>query len=181
MFPNADDTASLVATQYRTVLKTALAVLGRSADAEDAAQDVVLKILQKNPALPERIDPWLYRVTVNTCKDRFRGSRPTVQLHAFVPDPSPSPERLLQRQEQTQLINAALRSLTSRERTVIVLRYLEGLSVGETATLLKTNALTVRSRAHAGRAKLVTYLRSDRKQRNRTTETSIKIWTAATE
>ena len=55
----------------RLVLRTALRLLGRLEDAEDASQEVFLRLHRALRRLDEERDlkPWLYRVTVNVCRD----------------------------------------------------------------------------------------------------------------
>src|SRR5271169_4585858 len=78
----------------RRVLRVALRLLNNPQDAQDAAQEVFLRLYKHFGDLDETrgYEPWLYRVTVNVCRDMARGRRRSVGL-AEVPDPvSPQPD-----------------------------------------------------------------------------------------
>src|ERR1700722_14189990 len=64
------------------VLRTAYRMLGNWADAEDAAQEVFLRLHRHGLGFANEAacGAWLYRVTVNLCLDRARSSRPTTEL-----------------------------------------------------------------------------------------------------
>src|SRR5260370_676753 len=87
----------LLVRHERLVLGTALRLLGRLEDAQDAAQEVFLKLHRNLHQFDEVRDftPWLYRVTVNVCRDQQRAR--TRKLHALDSQPEqadagPSPE-----------------------------------------------------------------------------------------
>jgi RNA polymerase sigma-70 factor (ECF subfamily) len=57
----------------RSLFGTALRMLGRPQDAEDAVQETFLKYYRKDPDVPpERVEAWLRRVLTNDCLDRLR-------------------------------------------------------------------------------------------------------------
>ena len=57
----------------RSLYGTALRMLGRPEEAEDAMQETFLKFYRKPPEIPEdRVDAWLKRVLINDCLDRLR-------------------------------------------------------------------------------------------------------------
>ncbi len=107
--------------------------------------------------------PWLYRITVNVCRDfnRRGGNDPSLSLDDLASvDPkaevesSASPyDQATQRQEQL-FIREALRSLPEKERNALVLRDLEGLSTREVASALGSTETTVRSQISRARLKL---------------------------
>ena len=70
----------------RQVLRTALHLLGRMEDAQDAAQEVFLRVYKHLRRCDERRDfaPWLYRIAVNVCRDiaRKRGREATLDESA---------------------------------------------------------------------------------------------------
>ena len=72
----------------RRILRVALRLLNNPQDAQDAAQEVFLRLYKHFGDLDETrgYEPWLYRVTVNVCRDMARGRRRSVGL-AEVPDP----------------------------------------------------------------------------------------------
>ncbi|MCL2031191.1 MAG: RNA polymerase sigma factor [Oscillospiraceae bacterium] len=128
--------------------RTALAVTGNSADAEEAVQDTFLRLWETSPkfASPEHEAAWLTRVTVNLCKNRLKSAwrRHTVPLTDTYPA-ADEPERELME---------ALARLPGPDRAVIHLFYYEGYSTPEIARLTGRRESSVRSRLTRARKKL---------------------------
>src|SRR5260370_20323553 len=115
----AGDTAAfeaILGLYERRVLLTALRLLNRNIeDAKDASQQVFLRLHRSLGRLDENrhFASWLYRITVNVCRDmlRARGQRPTLSLEeagaGLVPAAADDPLR----NEQRRLIYAALATL----------------------------------------------------------------------
>lgn|GEM_PF-5614943 len=143
------------AEHERLVLRTAYRLLGRWEDAQDAAQEVFLRRIQANGSLdPSRpVEPWLYRVTVNVCRDRYRRSRPGAEL-PDLPDTALDPEALALLEEQRRILHRAVEALPRRERAAVTLKYLDGLDDGEIAQRLGIGEGTVRAHLSTGRARL---------------------------
>jgi hypothetical protein len=70
---------TLMITHHPTVLRTACRLLGRIEDAEDAAQQVFLRLLRSRSEWRD-VGPWLYRVTVNVCNDFYRRRKLMTEL-----------------------------------------------------------------------------------------------------
>ena len=156
----------IIALHERRIARTAWRLLHRGEDVQDAAQEVYLRLYKSLRGFDERreLAPWLYRITVNVCRDfnRRGGKDPVLSLDAPAADgarieavePGASPyEQAAQRQEQL-LIAEALRALPEKERAAIVLRDLEGLSTREVAKVLGSTETTVRSQICRARLKL---------------------------
>ncbi len=140
-------------------------MLSNSSDAEDAAQDVFIKIYKNlghfkpSPYLAS----WVYRIAVNTCTDYRR--KP---VHERLPGASwddketapecvsgmPGPQSFLESKQTCQNIIRALNLLSEKLRTVIVLKEIEGLSYEEISRTLDISAGTVKSRISRGREEL---------------------------
>ena len=146
----------LMRMHERQVLRTALRLLGRLEDAEDAAQEVFLRLyrnLRGFEALTE-IRPWLYRVTVNVCYDLGRKRRRFV---AELPDEvavEQNQERGVTLEQRRELLAEALARLPEKERAAVVLREIEGLKTVEVAEILGSTPVTVRAQVSMGRARL---------------------------
>ena len=144
------------------VLRTAQRLLLNEADAQDAAQEVFLKMHRFASKFDKTRDPrpWLYRMTVNVCHDLRRkrkldvASGPAVESAAS----EPSPEERWSAAERRNLMFQALAALSDREREAIVLREVEGLPTAEVAEAMGTTEATVRSQISMGRAKLKDYV-----------------------
>jgi RNA polymerase sigma-70 factor, ECF subfamily len=142
----------------RSVLRVALRLLNNPQDAQDAAQEVFLRLYKHFADLDETrgYEAWLYRVTVNVCHDMARGRRRSVGL-AEVADPvAPQPDAYhdAARAQQREIIRRGLSRLGEKERAALVLRDVEGLSTREVAGILGSSENTVRSQICSARLKL---------------------------
>jgi RNA polymerase sigma-70 factor (ECF subfamily) len=137
-------------------------LLGKLEDAQDASQEVFLRLFKNQIHLNGDAKAWLYRVTVNVCNDHYRRRKSSVELDLEKADPAPDPERVLTLKERKQLIVEGLEILTARERASVVLRDIEGLSTAQVASILDVEEVTIRSQIHSARAKLARYVRSRR-------------------
>src|SRR5207244_4173224 len=103
---------------------------------------------------------WLYRVTVNSCRDILRKRKNITSLDDSRLSVESSTERELGREQQRRLVVEALRTLPEKERAALTLRDLEGLSTWEVAKILGSSEATVRSQISAARLKIRKMLRS---------------------
>ena len=150
----------LVARHQQRVLRTAYRLLGRMEDAQDASQEVFLRLLKNMHRIEGDPQAWLYRVTVNVCNDHFRRLTILPGEAAHDPaDPAPDPEGLLALEERKRLLMEGLQTWPARERAAVVLRDIEGLSTREVAEILKVEEVTVRSQISMARVKLAKYVR----------------------
>jgi RNA polymerase sigma-70 factor (ECF subfamily) len=121
-------------------------ILGTAADAEDVAQEAMLRVWTNAPRWrPEaRFRTWLYRVVVNLCLNRKRRA-PFASLEAAgdPADPRPDTATLLEHDERDRAIAAAIARLPERQRAAIVLTFHEGLSNAEAAAVLGTTRSAV--------------------------------------
>jgi RNA polymerase sigma-70 factor (ECF subfamily) len=141
----------------RQVYVTALRLLGRREDAQDAAQEVFLRLHRHLDRVDHsRLSPWLYRVTVNVCRDlareRLRHAGPTAGDNYAADGPDPQGAAGLA--ERRRLVTEALGKLPERERAAVVLRDIEGLSTHEVARILGSAEVTVRSQISSARRKM---------------------------
>jgi RNA polymerase sigma-70 factor (ECF subfamily) len=145
----------------KRVQRLCLRLLGRRADAEDATQEVFLKLLERARSFDgrARFSTWLHRLTVNLClhrmeRERLRLAR-ALPDEGGLPDSSGSPLESLSRTEAREALERLLARLTPEHRSVLVLRELEGLSYQEIAEALAVPEGTVMSRLSRARAELV--------------------------
>jgi len=137
------------------LFRTAIAVMGGKADAEDIVQDVFVKLFEKNPSFqsPEHEAAWLIRVAVNLCKSRLRSHwwKKTVPLLDTYP---------AQTDEQQNIMQTVL-ALPSKYRTVIHLFYYEGYSTKEIADITTQNESAVRQQLTRARRMLKDFLEGE--------------------
>jgi len=164
MFPRERDGGivfeELVAAHEGMVLRTAYRLLNRLEDAQDAAQEVFLRLFRNLGRIEGDPKAWLYRVTVNVCNDHHRKRMQVSELDQHRADPAPDPEHAITLDERKRLLMNGLATLGERERTCVVLRDIEGLSTAETAAILGVEEGTVRSHISVARVKLAKYVRS---------------------
>lgn len=150
---------------YRDRIVTVAArVAGRSADAEDLAQETFLKAFGAIDRFNgnSAIFTWLYRIAVNTARDwvAHRRRRPAVSLDGLEhpgADPAadePGPLAATEREELRRRVRAAMERLPEPFRSTLVLREMEGHTYEEIATILGVSMGTVESRLFRARCKL---------------------------
>jgi RNA polymerase sigma-70 factor (ECF subfamily) len=149
----------LVRLHERMVLGVAYRLLGRMEDAQDAAQEVFLKLFQKQNTIEGDPKPWLYRVTVNVCNDWYRKRIVVAQPDEQAADPARDALTTITLEERKRLLREGLQTLGERERTAVVLRDIEGLATREVARILGVEEVTVRSQISVARVKLAKYVR----------------------
>ena len=143
--------AALFHKYKNLVYKTAYLMLGNANEAEDALQEVFLKVHKSLSTFqPSKgaFTTWLHRITVNHCLNRRRKRRIfALSLDEISPTSltshSSSPESQLA-EEETVL--QALSRLSEKLRTVVILRYYWELSYAEIAQILDIPVGTVKSR-----------------------------------
>src|SRR6058998_4369804 len=151
----------LIRPYERRVYSAAFAILRNEADAEDAAQEAVLKAFKhiRQFRAEARFSTWLIQISVNEARMRKR------REHAHVIEPivdhedeegnyTPRdfadwreiPSETLERKEVRQLLSEALDSLGEKYREVFVLRDMQHLSIEETARALRISTASVKTR-----------------------------------
>ena len=144
------------------VWRTARRLLGDEAEAEDVAQEAMLRLWRIAPdwrAGEAKVSTWLYRVAVNLCTDRLRRRR-SVALDA-VPEPedgAPGAAAGLMQADRMAALDAALMALPERQRQAVVLRHLEGLANPEIAEIMALGVEAVESLTSRGKRNLAAAL-----------------------
>ncbi|AVO37022.1 RNA polymerase sigma factor [Pukyongiella litopenaei] len=138
----------------------ALRMLGDRAEAEDVAQDAMLRLWRMAPDWKPgqaQVSTWLLTVVINLCRDRLRRrGRVHVGIDA-VPDPAdpaPSAPERLQDSERAAALQNALMRLPERQRQAVVLRHIEGLPNPRIAEILGISVEAVESLTSRGRRAL---------------------------
>ncbi len=141
------------------VYRTSLRLLGNADDALDACQDTFLRLFRHLDKVDARrpIRPWLYRITVNVCRDLAKRRRAFGAPPMLPALPTADGRAHLHAREQTRIAETGLRTLSEHERMALVLRDIEGLSTREVAEILGSTQVTVRTQVCRARAKLRKY------------------------
>lgn len=146
---------------------------GQREDAEEVAQDTLLKIFENFDQLqdPERVKAWVFRIAKNYCLMKRRRSvfapERELSLDELLPenggqtrramevtDGRERAEELVLRGELNVELEKALRTLPDTYRSVVLLRDVEELSTAEAAEVLELSEDVVKQRLHRGRLAL---------------------------
>ncbi|AIE58689.1 RNA polymerase sigma factor SigW [Bacillus methanolicus] len=148
-------------------------MLGNRHEAEDIAQEAFIRAYVNINSfnINLKFSTWLYRIATNLCIDRIRKKKPDYYLDAEVlgsdgltmysqiAADTALPEEELQSLELQETIQKEISKLPEKYRTVIVLRYIEELSLNEISEILDLPLGTVKTRIHRGREALRQQLR----------------------
>lgn len=147
---------------YGRAYRTAYLIMRDPAAAEEAVQEAFLRVWRFRDALPDGagVQPWIYRVLVNTCYSQLRKDVPARRRSAGdaslagLVEPGPSPEEQAARTSSADAVIDALADLPEQLRVPAVLRYWTGLSEKEIAVAIRRRPGTVKSRLHEARRRL---------------------------
>ena len=140
----------LIQAKENSIYRIAYGYVQNSEDAKDIVQDAVCKAYLGKKRLRdiEKFYPWFYRILANTALSFLRQSSRTVSMDLEGLDFS-SPDDA-EHWDNTLVINDALKRLSGKARTVIVLKVYEDLTFAEIAQILKKPEATVKSTYYRG-------------------------------
>lgn len=184
---DAEAFSEFVGQYEKNVYNVALRVLKNAQDAEDAAQEVFLRVYRNIRKFEGKssLSTWTYQITMNVCVDMTRKRKrhaesPLVQeiggeeVGVDIPDDSYQPEQIYERKEVRETVRGAIDSLPQDQREVIVLRELTGLSYAELSSVLNVTEGTVKSRLYRARERLANILRENGNKSARKTSDTVK-------
>jgi RNA polymerase sigma-70 factor (ECF subfamily) len=162
----------LILLHKRLVFNLCYRLLGDYDDADDCAQEVFIKVSRslKGFRFESSFKTWIYRITVNTCKNRlnsleYRLRSRSVRInmardmddnrkHSDIKDDAPSPALSLVKKEIDSLIQTAVNALPAVQKTVVILRDIEGRSYEEIVEITGLKLGTVKSKLSRARQQL---------------------------
>lgn len=161
----------LIRPYEREIYRIAYSVVRNPSDAEDIAQETLLKAMTHIHQLRslDRFGSWLLRVAINEARMRKRKYRRALHdsfdtvpdddgrcssLAERWPDHRPIPSEVLEQRELKRTLAGAVACLPKIYREVCLLHHIEGLPTASTAVLLGTTVSVVKTRAHRARARL---------------------------
>lgn len=130
--------------------------------AEEIVQDVFIKAYQKMEQFrgESTIKTWLYRITINRCRDELRSSSfrriflSNEGIEVSVPFNGPTPDTTLIEKEREKELGSVILNLPVKFREVIILFYYQDKSIVEISNLLKITQNTVKTRLFRARKKI---------------------------
>ncbi len=169
-FQRGDDVAfdELYQRIRRVVLRLTARLLGDPQAAEEAAQEVLVKVYRaRRTYRPQaRFRTWLYRVTVNHCLNERRRAWRRFEVLARSPDDAvvalapigASPAAQARHAELAAAVESALQKLPPRQRAAVILARFEGCSMQELAQVLDVSVGAAKVLLHRARARLTKLL-----------------------
>lgn len=140
------------------VYRRCLSMTKDAEEAQDYTQDIFLKVFRNLSAFQARssFSTWLYSIAYNHCADQLKRTKrlvvvPLDESRKF--NEADLPEDSLQ-DEALQLVNQVLAMLPEAERTMLLLKYEDGLTIEELAQLYQLNPSTVKMRLMRSRKKI---------------------------
>jgi RNA polymerase sigma-70 factor (ECF subfamily) len=160
--------AELVAEHQRMVYQLAFHLLGNRDEALDLSQDVFMRVFRTLPQFrgQSQLRTWIYRIVVNQARNRqrwwrrrHRASQISLDQHLETHaepsgNPQVAPDNVLAQKQLASRLREALAALPFDQRSIVVLREIDGLSYEEIAFSLGVTLGTVKSRLTRARRAL---------------------------
>ncbi len=145
------------------VLGHAFRLLNDRAEAEDVAQEAMLRLWKVAPqweAGRAQVTTWLYRVVANLCTDRLRKRRRSVAIDEApeIIDDTPGVEDQMANHARMTALREALNELPDRQKQAVILRHIEGLQNPEIAQIMDISTEAVESLTARGKRALKSVL-----------------------
>lgn len=153
----------LVSRWERPIYALAYRTLAREEDARDVVQEAFLRAFRglKGFKGQAKFSSWLYRITLNLCRDWMRKARraPLIQVPESedgvdmaeqMPSQAESVEELVNRREMSAAVAKAMAELPEEQRTAILMKEFHGLTFQEIADALDCPLSTVKTRLYQG-------------------------------
>ncbi|AJY75313.1 RNA polymerase subunit sigma-24 [Paenibacillus beijingensis] len=157
--------AELVGMYQDKLYHMAYRMLYNRQEAEDVVQETFLRVYKNMERYDEsqKFSTWIYRIATNLSIDRLRKRKPSYSLDAesndhegldgysMIPSDDRTPESELVLSETQRTIHQAIETLPPKYKSVMVLRYLQDMSLQEIGEVLDMPVTTVKTRVHRGR------------------------------
>lgn len=156
-----------IVERYQTaVFNLCYRMLGTPAEAEDAAQDVFIRVWRQLHTFQRdrKFSTWMLAIASHHCIDLLRRRRATLvpldSVEIRAPSPDPQPEESMLEAEQRQAVQKLLHTLPPKYRLVTMLRYFRDLSYLEIADLTGLSESAVKTQLHRARKMLAEEIRT---------------------
>ena len=166
---DADAFTSLCAPYEGLVYRHCLQMLKNEADAQDAAQEAMLRAYRAIGRFHgfSRVPTWLYRIAHNVCLDMLKSPRARAEAASLdalgdagfdPPDGAPTPEDAYEQRVERERLAEAVARLPRSQQVLVALRYGDGLSYEALAEALHLSPGTVKSSLSRAKEKLRRFL-----------------------
>ena len=157
-----DSFNQLVLRWERPIYALAYRVIGREEEARDVAQETFLRAFRALSGFKgqAKFSSWLYRITLNLCRDWIRKEKRTRVLQApegldiielaGAATPTETIEQRIGRKDLGRAVSKAMAALPEEQRTAIILKEYHGLTFQEIADMLDCPLSTVKTRLYQG-------------------------------
>ena len=157
--------------RHKTLIyRTAYGLTGDPQAAEEVLQDTFARAYRHRAVLLPDVSPvpWLHRVALNLCYSlpdrRLLKAEPIGETTATeLRDDAVEPPERAEQEELRRIVRDGIAALPPKHQNVVVLYYLHGLSLQETASFLDVRLGTVKSRLHYALRTLRSHLEGDRR------------------
>jgi len=159
----------LVRKHKMTVFNTIYSIMGNIQEADDIAQEVFLKVYTKAGSFrgESSFSTWLYRIVVNSCLDELRKRKNRIisyetefsqeeklKLKDVLASKEEDVSEELRRKELEDIIQKGMNSLPEKDRIILTLKEIEGLSYSEISQIMKISLGKVKIWLFRARQKL---------------------------
>ncbi len=142
---------------YRSMFRYFYARVGQRQQAEDLAGELFTRMVHHLPSFKPTGVPfraWLFRIAYNLTMDHFRVGNgkelAPLERASAIAQPEQNPVRQVEQQMSHETVLAALETLVVEQRQAIILRFLVGLSLQETADVMERSLSAVKALQHRG-------------------------------
>lgn len=157
--------AELVELYKDKIYHLAYRMLRSRHEAEEIVQETFLRVYMNLDRYDEnqKFSTWIYRIATNLCIDRLRKRKVNYSLDAEMGDgegsdwystlasQDPSPDNQVLLSETQMQIRESIETLPEKYKAVVILRYLQDLSLQEISDVLSMPVTTIKTRLHRGR------------------------------
>jgi RNA polymerase sigma-70 factor (ECF subfamily) len=168
--------AELVELYKDKIYHLAYRMLNNKHEAEDAVQETFMRVYTNLHRYDEqqKFSTWIFRIGTNHCIDRLRKRKHSAysldaempdgegnDYYSMLPGNEDTPEQQIILSETQLLIRKAIVALPEKYKSVVILRYLQDMSLQEISDVLDMPVTTVKTRVHRGREYLRKRLEQD--------------------
>lgn len=160
--------SELVELYQHKIYQVSYRMMGNRSEAEDVGQETFLRVYANLARYDQshKFSTWIYRIATNLCIDRLRKRRMTfsldqevagtegLDLYSQTPVQQKTPEAEVVTLEIQQEVQQAMDQLPVKYKTIMILRYIEDLSLREVSEIVSLPVTTIKTRIHRGREAL---------------------------